>query len=385
MAQIPRHGARALRFGAHVGRGVRRLAVDATLRGRRAFPRTVGDLTPESLSAITGRQVTSATVLDGATGTSSRARLALTGADVPESVFVKMSAAGAGIRMLGELAGLGETETNFYRHLAPELLGSGVPPRSYGADFDPLTGRYIVVLEDMTTSPCQFPDTLHPLDKDQMGQLIECFAHLHGAFWGRLPGRLSGKHSGGGQFGWLMAPSADPANPITPSVMKMSARRLANRTPVSDGTFLWENFQAITEVIDAGPHTVLHGDAHPGNTYFRDGRAGLLDWQVVRRGHPARDLAYTMVLGMPTDDRRAVERDLLDTYRQALAACGGPDIDADDLFTRYRQAVVHPYVSALSTAGLGGMQDDDVALEGLRRAVAALEDLDTVGALRTAF
>ena len=30
------------------------------------------------------------------------------------------------------------------------------------------------------------------------------------------------------------------------------------------------------------------------------------------------------------------------------------------------------------------MQDDDVALEGLRRAVAALEDLDTVGALRTA-
>ena len=108
---------------------------------------------------------------------------------------------------------------------------------------------------------------------------------------------------------------------------------------MGDGRFLWENFQAITEVIDAGPHTVLHGDAHPGNTYFRDGRAGLLDWQVVRRGHPARDLAYTMVLGMPTDDRRAVERDLLDTYRQALAAGGGPDFDRDDLFTRYRQAV----------------------------------------------
>jgi aminoglycoside phosphotransferase (APT) family kinase protein len=129
---------------------------------------------------------------------------------------------------------------------------------------------------------------------------------------------------------------------------------------------------------------VLHGDAHPGNTYFRDGRACLLDWQVVRRAHPARDLAYSMVLGMPTDDRRAVERDLLDTYRQAPAGGGGPDIDRDDLFTRYRQAAQHPYVSALSTAGLGGMQDDDVALEGLRRAVAALEDLDTVGALRTA-
>ena len=383
MAQIKRRGARALRFGAHLGRGVRRLAVDSTLRGRRAFPRTVGDLTPGNLSEITGRTVTAATVLDGASGTSSRARLALTGADVPESVFVKMSAGSAGIRMLGELAGLGETEANFYRHLAPELVGSGVP-RSYGADFDPLTGRYVVVLEDMTTSPCRFPDTLHPLDKDQMGQLIECFAHLHGTFWGRLPDRLPGTRSGGGRFGWLMAPSADPSNPVIPSVMKMSARRLADRTPVGDGRFLWENSQAITEVIDAGPHTVLHGDAHPGNTYFRDGKAGLLDWQVVRRGHPARDLAYTMVLGMPTDDRRAVERDLLDTYRQALAAGGGPDFDRDELFTRYRQAVVHPYFSGLSTAGLGGMQNDDVALEGLRRAVAALEDLDTVAVLRNA-
>ncbi len=382
MTQLSRHGARALRFGAHVGRGVRRLAVDGALGGRRSFPRTVADLTPETLSAITGRQVTSATLLDGASGTSSRARLALTGPDVPESVFVKMSAASAGIRMLGELAGLGETEANFYRYLAAEL-GSGVP-RSYGADFDPLTGRYVVVLEDMTTSPCQFPDTLHPLDKDQMGQLIECFAHLHAAFWGRLPATASQKHSGDGQFGWLMAPSADPANPITPSVMKMSARKLAGRTSVGDGRFLWENFQAVTEVIDEGPHTVLHGDAHPGNTYFRAGTAGLLDWQVVRRGHPARDLAYTMILGMPTDDRRAVERDLLDTYRQALAAGGGPDIEGDELFTRYRQAALHPYVSGLSTAGLGGMQDDDVALEGLRRAVEALEDLDTVAALRSA-
>ena len=344
--------------------------------------RTIGNLTPENLSAITGRHVTSVSLLDGASGTSSRARLALTGTDVPESVFVKMSAASAGIRMLGELAGLGETEAKFYRHLAAEL-GSGVP-RSYGADFDPLTGRYVVVLEDMTTSPCQFPDTLHPLDKDQMGQLIECFAHLHATFWGRLPDQLSGKHRGGGQFGWLMAPSADPANPVIPSMMKMSARKLAERTSVGDGRFLWENVQSIIEVIDAGPHTVLHGDAHPGNTYFRDGTAGLLDWQVVRRGHPARDLAYTMILGMPTDDRRAVERDLLDTYRQALAAGGGPTFDADELFTRYRQAALHPYVSALTTAGLGGMQDDDVALEGLRRAVAALEDLDTVGALRAA-
>jgi len=31
---------------------------------------------------------------------------------------------------------------------------------------------------------------------------------------------------------------------------------------------------------------------------------------------------------------------------------------------------------------MGGMQDEGIALEGLRRAVAALEDLDTVAVLK---
>jgi aminoglycoside phosphotransferase (APT) family kinase protein len=31
-------------------------------------------------------------------------------------------------------------------------------------------------------------------------------------------------------------------------------------------------------LIDTGPHAVLHGDAHPGNMYCYDGKAGLLDW-----------------------------------------------------------------------------------------------------------
>src|ERR1700756_4624297 len=119
-------------------------------------------------------------------------------------------------------------------------------------------------------------------------------------------------------------PSHDPSLPLTPSPMRLSARRLADRTsiPVDDGRFIWENFRVATMLIDVGPHTVLRGDSHPGNTYFRDGRAGLLDRQVVRRGHPARDLTYTLVLGMTTEDRRAIERDLLEVYRQALAAGG---------------------------------------------------------------
>lgn len=371
---------RAVRLGAHMGHGVGRLAMDAALGRARSFPRRVADLGPEVLSKVMGRTVESVTVLEGEAGTSSRARLALSGRDVPESVFVKLSAATAATRMLGELARLGETEARFYAALAPQL-GAGIP-RSHGAAFDPLTGRYVVVLEDMTTTPCQFPDTLNPLDADQMASLMEVLAGLHGSFWGRLPE----KPGGGGAFGWLAAPSQDPANLLTPALMKMSARKLADRTdvPIEAGRYLWQNYQRATEIVDAGTHTVLHGDSHPGNTYFRDGRAGLLDWQVVRRGHPSRDLTYTLVLGLPVDQRRAAERDLLDVYRGALAAAGGPELDRDELWTRYRQAVTYAYVSPLTTAGLGGMQTEGIALEGLARAVAAVQDLETVAALRQA-
>jgi hypothetical protein len=109
---------------------------------------------------------------------------------------------------------------------------------------------------------------------------------------------------------------------------------------------------------------------------------GLLDWQAVRRGHPSRELAYTVVTSMTPADRRACQRDLIDVYRRALAAAGGPDLDPDDLWHRCRHAALYAYVAALITAGVGGMQEDDIAREGLGRGVTALQDLDTVALLK---
>jgi hypothetical protein len=84
---------------------------------------------------------------------------------------------------------------------------------------------------------------------------------------------------------------------------------------------------------------------------------------------------------MTTVDRQASERELLDDYRRALASAGGPDLDGDELWDRYRQGALYAYVAALITAGMGGMQAENIAMEGLRRSVAALDDLDTVSLL----
>ena len=222
-----------------------------------------------------GSTVTSVSVIGGDAGTSSRTRLALTGDGVPESVFVKMPAETAATRLMGELGRLADTEVRFYKHLSPEL--SGVP-KSYGSAFDPLTGRYAIVLEDLAVDECEFPDTLHPLATDQADLIVELLARLHATFWGRAPG-------------WAYTASADSASLLTGSLLKKSARRIAARTDIP------------------------------------------------------------------------------------------VELDRDELWDRYRQGALYAYVAPLITAGMGGMQATGIALEGVQRGVAALEDLDTVSVL----
>ena len=362
-------------LAAHLGRGVGRVAADAVVGSRLGLPRTVQDIDAGVLSKVMGTAVRSVRVLDRDAGTSSRARLVLNGKDVPESVFVKVAAETAATRLIGELGRLGHTEVRFYSQLAPQL--SGVP-HAYGAAFDSWTGRYLLVLEDLPAESCEFPDTLHPLSPDQASLIVELLAALHATFWDRLP------RDGRGPLGWLYTPSGDVTSLLTGSLMHASIKRLAGRTtfPIENGSFIADNYRAVAALIDTPPHTVMHGDAHPGNMYFHGGKAGLLDWQAVRRGHPSRELAYTLITSLTPEDRRTTQRDLLDDYRRALAAAGGPNLDRDDLWLRYRQGALYAYVAPLITAGMGGMQVEDIAMEGLRRGVEALDDLGTIPALK---
>ncbi|AOS94233.1 phosphotransferase [Mycobacterium intracellulare subsp. chimaera] len=365
-------------LAAHLGRGAGRVATDAVVGGRFGLPRSADEITPAVLSRVMGTTVRSVRVLSRDAGTSSRARLVLTGKNVPESVFVKVAAQTAATRLMGELGRLGHTEVRFYRQLAPQVIGV---PYCYGAAFDPWTGRYLLVLEDLPPESCEFPDTLHPLSTDQAGLIVELLAELHATFWGRLP------RDGRGPLGWLYTPSGDVTSLLTGSLMRTSIKRLAERAssvdvPVDAGAFIADNYRAVAALIDTPPHTVMHGDAHPGNMYFHGGKAGLLDWQAVRRGHPSRELAYTLITSLTPEVRRASQRELLDDYRRALVAAGGPELDRDDLWLRFRQGALYAYVAPLITTGMGGMQVDDIAMEGLRRGVAALDDLETVAALK---
>ena len=361
-----------------IARTGRRVAVELTrtgvdrVRRRRGLPRQAADLGADDLSRVLGRTVTGVRPLDGTTGTTDRARLALDGHGVPASVFVKTAAVDQATRLFGGLARLGEVEVGFYRDVRPGLDLRA--PRLLGATFDRGTGRFVIVLEDLAAQAAVFCDTLSRLTTDQTAAVLSTLARLHGATHGRLP-----------RVGWLGTNSGDALLPLISGSLPRLAAKVAQRAPelvFDDAAPLLRDYRRWAPALDEGPHAVLHGDPHPGNVYLLgDQGAGLLDWQAVRRGNPLRDVTYHLVLGMAVPDRRAHERDLLAHYADELAGHGGPELDADECWRQHRRMAAYAYVAAVFTSGLGGLQNADIADAGLKRAGAAVADLETTAVM----
>jgi hypothetical protein len=255
----------------------------------------------------------------------------------------------------------------------------------HGVDLDPRTRRFALVLEDLGARGCTFPELVDALEVDHAAAGLATLARLHGSHW-RDPA-LDGRPAAGGRgadLAWVRANSTDRLLPLVAAVVPRLGSRVAKDHPELvgvDGRRILTDYVAIAAALDAGPHTVLHGDPHPGNWYVDGATLGLLDWQAVRRGNPLRDVAYFLVLGLDPGTRRVHERTLLDAYLDALADHGGPALTAAGAWTTYRAMVSYVYVATVFTAGFGGLQHDDTALEGLRRAAAALDDLDPLDAL----
>src|SRR6202034_3920906 len=80
-----------------------------------------------------------------------------------------------------------------------------------------------------------------------------------------------------------------------------------------------------------GPISLVHGDAHQGNSFLRaDGQRIWMDWQMVRKGRPLRDVEYFMISSLKINERRAADRDLVEHYRQALIAFGADPAPSKD-------------------------------------------------------
>ena len=88
-----------------------------------------------------------------------------------------------------------------------------------------------------------------------------------------------------------------------------------------------------------------------------DGRAGLLDWQVVWQGPGLREVAYWMAGGLEPEVRRKHEHELLDRYLEGLRAGGVTDVlSAAAAFERYRLFAAEAWDAAAMTIAWPGLQ-----------------------------
>ena len=355
--------------------------------GAQRAPLSVEDITPDLLNAVVAPWTPQAAIdsfelsqarLFGDPMVSSGARVTVEpryrqGApeDLPRRLLLKFGVTEIDVSLLYR------NEVRIYNLIRPwELLES---PRSLGASYDPEARQFAILMEDLTLDGGVFPNVTHDISVEHVQRLLAQLARLHGRFW-QSP-RFAG------DLAWLEThvegELAEKMNDSTPKWIahQVETIRFKQEFVQKLGTTpaeLLKGLQAVQRHQATLPQTLLHGDAHLGNTFLRkDGRAGFLDWQLAARGCFAHDVHYVIATGLSVGARRKHERELLTFYLEALRAAGvqePPSFDA--AFREYRRAMIWGlYIGWLSTALTG--YGWEIVLLNTFRMMAAYEDLET--------
>jgi aminoglycoside phosphotransferase (APT) family kinase protein len=353
------------------------------------FPRRVGDVDAAWLTTVLqarcpGSRVRRVERLGGNDGTTSRARLALhydeRGPGAPDSVFVKLPPVDLPTRLFVDVMRLGGTEARFYREVA-----ASVPiatPRVFHAASAGRTGRFALVLEDLEARGVAFSDAARPLALDVAKEVVRALATLHASFWEspRLRGDLA----------WLKRRGSDPTyrlgRVVSATAVRPALRRFADVVPAplaAAAPRITAARDALEDAWGRGPSTLVHGDAHAGNLYVASTGVGFLDWQVVQCGQGMRDVTYFLVLSLPTDVRRAHERELIALYVATLLERGVAAPMLDHAWEQYRLHAFYAWIAAVVTAAAATLQSEEIVRAGLARSSAALMELDSLALLET--
>jgi hypothetical protein len=262
----------------------------------------------------------------------------------PESFVVKLSAPpGSEQRAAAQAWNAYEVEAMFYANLAPTLTAD--IPRCYWTGYEPGSGSYAVVLEDL--GHLTAGDDVAGGNVDRAERALAEIALVHGPRWGdpALAGMTWLNRYPTGQGGMLyeeMSAAADRleaayADDLAPEVIQLVHRfaELANR-------YDRKGF--------GGPRTISHGDFRDDNLMFGPDRVCVVDWQTVQLGSGVADVAYYLAGSLRTEDRRAHEQDLVRAYHEQLGK-QGVELPWDNCWREYRRHGLCLLTTALKTVG----------------------------------
>jgi len=356
------------------------------------FPSNLQDLTPEVLEAalavrapgvvVEGVEIVAAKRCgEGVASTADRLVLDLsyaagTGVDLPRRMILKTMLASPHAP-----PAMYENEVRFYREIRDDL--DIETPAVFAGHFDPSTGRFGLLLEDLTARGARFPSALDRVSLDEVRSILSHLATLHARFWDspRFGADLSwvATPTSGGMFdvfdaiGLELIEDQVTRHPFKAELIEPLGRNLPQ---------MWELLWRVQERHTSALTTLLHGDPHLGNTYLLPGsRGGLLDWQLMMRGSWAHDVTYLLVTALDPEIRRAHQRDLLAEYLGQLAAAGVDGLpSAEDAFEQYRAAALWGLVIGWLICPPENY-GQPITEANITRTVAAVDDLETFAAI----
>jgi hypothetical protein len=264
---------------------------------------------------------------------------------MPSSIVAKIPAVDEASRRAGA-AGAYETEVRFYESLAPRV--SIRTPQCFFSEVGPQPGEFLLLLEDL--APAEQGDQLAGCSPAQAELAVVEAAGLHAPTLGAT--ELRDAH------GWLVramvGTGARGMGPIMQSLVPSFCERYDGRID-ADVVALGERLVGNLEhyYADTGPASVIHGDYRLDNLLFGTPEGGppvaVVDWQTHLWGDPIADVSYFIGAGLQPDDRRAHERDLVESYRQAMGTLGAT-LGAEECWTRYRLHAVSGWHMAVFAA-----------------------------------
>lgn len=308
----------------------------------------------------------------GQMGTSIRLHLTREGAaPIPDTLVAKLPSADETKRAM--VAGIYQTEVNFYRELALTLACR--TPRCWYADLSDDWQQFVLLLEDL--APREQGDQILGCDVTQARHAVENLAGLHGPRW--CDPTL--------EADWMTIVRGDGAEmvaAITRDATDRFLERYHDRLLPEDRTLLDAVPARLASWILArdGRYAPLHGDYRLDNLLFGDGPepVAAVDWQTVTLGLPGRDLAYFLSTGLLPEVRREHERDLVAAYHSALVDFGVGDHPLEQCWDDYLFGMLQGPLITIVGAAYGEVTErgDEMFLAMASRSCAAIRDHDVL-------
>jgi hypothetical protein len=351
-----------------------------TLDHHLPLPLDVSEITPEWLSSALGAEITKSDVSKTMAGTATKYLFDVVYADpaaaealkLPASICVK-GGFDANMRALG-LNSAYRREAEFFSYIAPELHARNfLIPRALHCSTDNINGQGIVIFENLHAANYKFGEITEPWSKELVAGGLEQLAGLHALTWGKTSADYP--WIGDGNILKTIAESL-----FSPEYWQQQFytdfRPAGVPENILDRERMYEAFKKMWRTENPKFTCMTHGDGHLGNTYISpEGLPGLIDFQAPSIGSAIDDLSYFIGGALTVADRRAHEKELVQSYLDSLHKHGGPKLTIEDVWFDYQKQHVHGFVWAMTAPMMQTKARVDAMTE---RYLAAMIDHDSV-------